>query len=104
MFTHPEALATMVRQHIDELVDEAARNRLAAQLRRSRRQRWPASHRTASTADHRTASTADHRTASTADHRTASTADHRAASMAESVGPAGTLALCEVRPAGAAKG
>jgi hypothetical protein len=80
MFTHPEALATMARQHIDELVDEAARNRLAAQLRRSRRQRWPAS------------------------HRTASTADHRAASMAESVGPAGTLALCEVRPAGAAKG
>jgi hypothetical protein len=80
MFTHPEVLATMAKQHIDELVNEAARNRLATALRRSRRQRWPDSQYPVRTADSQPASTP------------------------EMSAPAGTLALCEVRPAGAARG
>jgi hypothetical protein len=86
--THPEVLATMAKQHIDDLVEEAARNRLATALRRSRRQRWPSSQRAVPTAE----------------SRPASTVESRPVGAAESVGPAGTLVLCEVRPAGAARG
>lgn len=39
MFTHPEMLAAVARQHVGDLVEEASRDRLATALRRNRRHR-----------------------------------------------------------------
>jgi hypothetical protein len=42
--THPSVLSDLAAQHVNELVHEANTHRLAAALRRSRRQRWPDDH------------------------------------------------------------
>ena len=41
MYSHPELLTSMARQHTQELVEQASRHRLATALRRGRRQLWP---------------------------------------------------------------
>jgi hypothetical protein len=41
MFYHHALLAQMAHEHIEELVEEASRYRLASALRRGRRQLWP---------------------------------------------------------------
>jgi hypothetical protein len=42
MFTHPDLMSIVAKQHLKELAEEASKHRLAAELRRGRRQRWPA--------------------------------------------------------------
>jgi hypothetical protein len=44
MFTHTDLLTSAAKQHVDELIEEASRHRLAASLRRGRRQLFPESH------------------------------------------------------------
>ncbi len=43
MFTHTDLLVSAAKQHVDDLIEEASRHRLAASLRRGRRQLWPES-------------------------------------------------------------
>ena len=47
MFTNTDLLVAAAKQHVDELLEEASRHRLAASLRRGRRQLWPESRPTA---------------------------------------------------------
>ena len=42
MFTHPDLMSIVSKQHLKELADQASKHRLAAELRRGRRQLWPA--------------------------------------------------------------
>jgi hypothetical protein len=41
MMYHHQMLAGVAHEHIDELVEQASRHRLATALRRGRRQLWP---------------------------------------------------------------
>jgi hypothetical protein len=45
MFIHPDLLVIVARQHMKELSDAAAEDRLAASASRGRRRRWPGRHR-----------------------------------------------------------
>jgi hypothetical protein len=45
MMYHPALLSQIAHEHIDALVEEASRHRLASALRRGRRQLWPDSNR-----------------------------------------------------------
>ena len=47
MSIHQDLAAAAARYHIDDLIEEASRYRLAAALRRGRRQLWPESKRAA---------------------------------------------------------
>jgi len=48
MFTHPDTMIMLAKHHVDELIEEASRQRLAASFRHTRRQRWPGLHRRSS--------------------------------------------------------
>ncbi len=52
MFTQPDLLVIVAKQHVNEMIEEASRHNLAAALRRSRRQRGPDSQRPAGKAGH----------------------------------------------------
>jgi hypothetical protein len=52
MFTHPDLLAIVAKQHVNEMIEEASKHNLATALRRSRRQRGPDSRRPAGKAGH----------------------------------------------------
>jgi hypothetical protein len=47
MYTHPDLMSIAAKQHLQELAEEASKYRLAAALRRGRRQRSPAHDREA---------------------------------------------------------
>jgi hypothetical protein len=47
MFTHPDLMSIVAKQHLKELAEQASKHRLAAELRRGRRQRWPSLNRKA---------------------------------------------------------
>ena len=79
MLSYPELTAVVAKQHADELREEASRYRLAAALRRGRRQLWPDSLPRQTVAD-------------------------RAAERGNTVAPVSRLDVCEVRPAELAQG
>ncbi len=52
MFTHPDLVTIVAKQHVNDLIEDASKHRLASALRRGRRQRGPDSQRPASKAGH----------------------------------------------------
>jgi hypothetical protein len=83
MLTYPELTAIVAKQHANELIEEASRYRLAAALRRGRRQLWP-----------------DSLPRSTATVRVPDASSTRG----NTVAPVSRLDPCEVRPAELAQG
>ena len=54
MFTHPDLLIDIARQHTAELIDEADKQRLASRLRRGKHRRPPDNRRAGQRAESRT--------------------------------------------------
>ncbi len=54
MFTHPDVLIDMARQHTAELIDEANKQRLAARILRGKHRRPPDSRQAGARAEART--------------------------------------------------
>jgi hypothetical protein len=82
MLSYPELTAIVAKQHSNELIEEASRYRLAAALRRGRRQLWPDSPVPSSMAH----------------------APDRSSARGNTVAPVSRLDSCEVRPAELAQG